>query len=86
MRETAVESHPFRKVREKDGHPAAYRIGGEMSVPGVAEQTTVAVPRCSVALRGIPGLEKRETWGTPRDFSLSTFKDNSHRRSVPPGR
>ncbi len=23
MRETAVESHPFRKVREKDGAPAS---------------------------------------------------------------
>ena len=26
--------------------------------------------------RGIPGLEKRETWGTP-GFPRSTFKDNS---------
>jgi len=24
MRETAVESHPFRKVREKDGAPGSF--------------------------------------------------------------
>jgi hypothetical protein len=56
MCETAVESHPFRKVREKDG------------APGVC---------------GIPGLEKRETWGTPGELPFRQSISTSERPVCP---
>jgi|GEM_PF-6758199 hypothetical protein len=42
MRETAVESQPFRKVREKDGHPAQ---GNDRGTSVVAKSALIA--RCS---------------------------------------
>ena len=33
MRETAVESHPFRKVREKDGAPSSIQVIAMASGP-----------------------------------------------------